>query len=135
MRSVLLSICRVDRLLTRPQIMKSYESSTATLRVILAHPSLQRNKIEETMDAMAEANADAKDVEEAIKIGGDIALGVEDGAEDELQEELKALVREVEAQKIQAGRVEENADTEKLEGLNVPEGIPIADEMRVAEFA
>ena len=66
---------------TVPQIMKSYESSTATLRAILAHPSLQREKIDETMDAMASANADAKDIDEAIRMGTEMAqadAGIDD---------------------------------------------------------
>ena len=53
--------------------MKSYESSTATLRAILSHPSLQRERIDETMDAMASANADAKDIDDAIRIGAAVA--------------------------------------------------------------
>jgi charged multivesicular body protein 7 len=109
------------------QIMKSYESSTATLRAILAHPSLQRDHIEETMEAMAEANSEAKDVDEAIRINGNVALGVEE--DDDLEEELKALVGEAEGEKLEA---------EKLEGMNVPEGAPaMPDEVKaqVAEYA
>jgi charged multivesicular body protein 7 len=107
--------------------MKSYESSTATLRSILAHPSLRRDKIEQTMDALAEANADARDVEEAIRVSGDVALGVEGGDDDELEDELRGLVIEVEAEKT---------DTEKLEGLNAPESISVLQETtRIAEYA
>jgi charged multivesicular body protein 7 len=87
--------------------MKSYESSTATLRVILSHPSLQRDKIEETMDAMFSATQDAKDVDETIHSAGDMGyLSVD---EDELEEELKALVQEAERQNGEA------ADTLKVE--------------------
>ena len=53
--------------------MKTYESSTATLRAVLAHPLLQREKVDETMDAMASANAEARDIDDAIKIGMDVA--------------------------------------------------------------
>lgn len=80
------------------EIMKSYASSTTTLRTLLSHPSLQRDKIDETMDAMASANSDAKEVDDAIRIGGDIALGLntpgEGIDESELEAELKMLVEE-----------------------------------------
>lgn len=79
--------------------MKSYEKSTATLRAILAHPSLQRDSIERTMDAMAEATADAKEVDEAIRIGGDMTM---EGADDEeLEKELQMLAREAEDEAAQ----------------------------------
>lgn len=75
--------------------MKSYESSTNALRAILGHPSLQRESIEATMDALAEANADAREVDDAVRVGGDLAVGVDDS---DLEEELKALAREAEAE-------------------------------------
>lgn len=78
--------------------MKSYESSTATLRAILAHPSLERSHVDETMEALAEANADAREVDDAVRIGGNVALGVDESVDDaELEEEWRQLVREVEA--------------------------------------
>lgn len=81
--------------------MKSYQSSTATLRTILADPSLNRAHIDETMDALASATADAKDIDEAIRIGGDMAsadAGIDDG---ELEDELAAMLEEVETEKKQ----------------------------------
>jgi charged multivesicular body protein 7 len=68
--------------------MKLYESSTATLRTILSHPSLQRDKIDETMEAMAEATADAEDIDDAIRTGGPVY------DDDELEGELRALIKE-----------------------------------------
>ena len=102
--------------------MKSYESSTATLRAILAHPSLQRDKIDETMEAMAQATADARDVEEAMQINGDVALGVTDVPDDaELERELGVLVGEVEAE-------EDRKNMEKLIGVAVtPLGTPLSE--------
>jgi len=100
--------------------MKSYESSTMTLRMILAHPSLQRDKIDETMDAMASASADARDMDEAIRIGGDLTAEFD---ESELEDELRALLKETEREK------EEEADKERLarlgnEELKVPRQPP-----------
>jgi len=87
--------------------MKSYESSTTTLRAILSHPSLQRDKIEETMDAMFSATEDAKDIDETIRLAGD--MGNQTVDEGELEEELKALVQEAEREKAEA------ADTLRVE--------------------
>lgn len=78
------------------QIMKSYEASASTLRSILSHPSLQRTNIEKTMDALAEANHAAQEVDDAIRIGGDVALGT-NFDEDEIEDEWKALVQDIEA--------------------------------------
>ena len=89
------------------QIMKTYEKSTATLHAILSHPSLRREKIDETMDALAAANANAREVDEAIKIGGDIAAaetGVVDDAD--LEDELNELVKEAEREKAEAAVVD-----------------------------
>lgn len=83
--------------------MKTYEKSAATLQAILSHPSLRREKIDETMDALAAANADAREVDEAIRIGGDIAAaetGVIDDAD--LEDELNELVKEAEKEKAEA---------------------------------
>jgi charged multivesicular body protein 7 len=87
--------------------MKVYESSTATLRAILAHPSLQRDSIDHTMDALAEANTDAKEVDDAVRIGVDSAVNADQVDEDELEAELNKLIEEARAQEIKAGRVEE----------------------------
>ncbi|KAJ3895708.1 Snf7-domain-containing protein [Lentinula edodes] len=76
------------------EILNSYRASTATLRSILSHPSLNRDSIEQTMEAMAEANADAKEIDEAVRIGGDVAIGVPDFDDAELEEELHRLAIE-----------------------------------------
>ena len=103
--------------------MKSYDSSATTLRTILAHPSLQRDSIDKTMDALAEANLDAREVDDAVRMSGDVALGV-DGIvdDDELEAELKALVEEAEtAQRLK--------DVQAMgeEGLRVPQEPPVVD--------
>ena len=87
------------------QIMKSYESSTATLRAILSHPSLRRDNIDETMEAMAQASEDARDVQEAMKLGGDVAMDVGDVNEAELERELGLLVGEIEQEQERLGRL------------------------------
>lgn len=82
--------------------MKTYEQSTATLQAILSHPSLRREKIDETMEALAAANANAREVDEVIRIGGDVAAaetGVVDDAD--LEDELNELVKEAEREKAE----------------------------------
>ena len=81
--------------------MRSYESSTATLRAILAHPLLQREKIDETMDALAAANDEAREVEDTIQLGATVAQGDAFVNDSELEAELAALVHEVELEKVQ----------------------------------
>ncbi|KAG2111664.1 Snf7-domain-containing protein [Suillus discolor] len=119
------------------EIMKTYESSTATLKAILSHPSLQRNKIEETMDALAASTADAREIDNAIRMGEDMAA-VDAGIDDtELEAELNALVEEAEKESAAAA---EQAVVEKLQGIevHVPEGAPVQVEAvprRTAEAA
>ena len=105
------------------QLMKSYESSNATLRMILSHPSLQRDRIDETMDALAEANMDAKELDDSIRDGADLAIGAPDMID--VEDELAELVREVEGGKTKDG---EREVREKLEGLHVPLGEPAEGE-------
>ncbi|KAF8589981.1 hypothetical protein K439DRAFT_1644850 [Ramaria rubella] len=75
-------------------IMKAYETSTMTLRSLLGHPSLQRDKVEATMGAMAEAAADHAEIDEAIRLGGDELQQIIDKKEREEAEEkeMQALV-------------------------------------------
>ncbi|KAG1782619.1 Snf7-domain-containing protein [Suillus placidus] len=119
------------------EIMKTYESSTATLKAILSHPSLQRDKIEETMDALATSTADAREIDDAIRLGGNMAA-VDAGIDDtELEAELNALVEEAEKERAEAA---EQVVVEKLHGIDVhvPEGALVQAEAaprRMAEAA
>lgn len=109
--------------------MKTYEKSTATLQAILSHPSLRREKIDDTMDALAAANANAREVDEAIKIGGDIAAaetGVVDDAD--LEDELNELVREAEREKAEAV-------VDRLSGVKVPTEMPEEEQVAVREVS
>ncbi|KAF8136755.1 Snf7-domain-containing protein [Boletus edulis] len=110
------------------EIMRTYEKSTATLQAILSHPSLRREEIDETMDALAAANANAREVNEAIRIGGDTAAaetGVVDDAE--LEDELNELVKEAEREKVEAGG---RTAVDRLSEVKVPTETP---ESRVAD--
>lgn len=107
--------------------MKTYESSTATLRAILAHPSLQRDKIDETMDAMASANADAKDIDDAIRMGVDMAQADANIDDADLEAELAALVEDVQAEKAVETKVKEEEELQRRlsnKDLGAPAHIP-----------
>jgi charged multivesicular body protein 7 len=55
------------------------------------------------MDAMAEANADAQEVDQTIRIGADVALGIDTAFDEaELEEELSMLAQEAENEKLDA---------------------------------
>lgn len=81
--------------------MAAYELSTATLRNVLSNPSLNLDKVDETMDNLASAIADSKEIDDAVRLGGEVAVaasGVDVGADDdELADELAALVEEEKA--------------------------------------
>jgi charged multivesicular body protein 7 len=84
-----------------------YESSTATLRALLAHPSLQRDAVERTFDALADANADAQELDEAVRSGMDAAVGVVGSLDDE--DDIKAELAALEAEAIADARAGEKA--------------------------
>ena len=85
--------------------MKVYESSSATLRALLAHPSLQRDAMERTFDALADANADARELDEAVRSGMDVAVGVATSLDDE--EDIKAELAGLEVEAIAEARAAE----------------------------
>jgi len=96
------------------ELMKLYESSTVTLRTILSHPSLQRDKIDETMDALHSATEDAKDVDLTIRLAGEAeqATIIDD---DEIEREFRALVQDVEKEKSAAQERVALEDSKRLE--------------------
>lgn len=129
--------------------MKSYSLSTATLRSILSHPSLQREEVEKTMDALAEANMDAREISETVNVNVDTAVGADAVDEDLVEDELAALVREAEAEskaKEEAGKKAKEEEAEKAQAEEtrkqlekagaVPEGVqqPEQGKERVAEI-
>lgn len=106
--------------------MKLYESSTVTLRTILSHPSLQRDKIDETMDALHSATEDAKDVDMTIRLAGEVeqTTVIDD---DEIERELRALVQDAEKEKLAAqerAALDSKQLEEKLGEMKVPTGVP-----------
>ena len=109
------------------QIMKLYETSTVTLRTILSHPSVQRDKINETMDALHSVTEDAKDVDLTIRMAGEAeqATIIDD---DEIERELRALVIVAEGEKLAAKERAALDDSkrleERLEEVKTPTDVP-----------
>ncbi|WRT64481.1 uncharacterized protein IL334_001413 [Kwoniella shivajii] len=78
------------------EIMAAYETSTSTLESVLSNPSLSPDRIAATTDALAEAMADQEEIDQAVRIGGELAMGGKrvEVDEDELAAELADLVEE-----------------------------------------
>jgi len=68
------------------------------------------------MEALADANADAKEIDDTIRIGGDVAVGIDD---DDLEEELAGLVAESQREEQEDKEVEEIR--RRLDGLSPTE--------------
>jgi len=78
------------------------------------------------MEALAEANSDAREVNDALRIGGNIALGIDDTIDDiELEEEWMALVKEAEA--AETLNEAENMDKKLEEVSKAPTSTPVGD--------
>ena len=94
--------------------MRAYETSTATLKDVLSHPSLQRDHIDTTMDALAETMADQQEIDDAIQSGGQLAVSASgfEADEDELARELEGLIKEEEEDFKENVRAKEAQDQE-----------------------
>jgi charged multivesicular body protein 7 len=86
--------------------MKTYQTSTSTLQSILSNPNLAKDYVDNTTDALAEVMADQEEIDNAIRVGGSLAMGSgNDGVDEgELERELQGLVddekRRVEEEKV-----------------------------------
>ncbi|WWC86589.1 uncharacterized protein L201_001466 [Kwoniella dendrophila CBS 6074] len=96
------------------EIMEAYETSTSTLQTILSNPLLSSDRITNTTDALAEVMADQEEIDQAIRIGGELAtMGGKrvEIDEDELAAELADLVVE-EEEKLAKQQVAEKKEQE-----------------------
>lgn len=69
--------------------MSAYETSTNTLKTLLATPSLKIERVEETMENLQQVLADQKDIDDAIEVGSKTTDAIDDL---EIQAELATLV-------------------------------------------
>ena len=73
------------------------------------------------MEAMAQASEDAREVQEAINVGGDVALGVGEVDDADLERELVLLVGEI-------AQEQEHERIERLAGVAAtPAGAPVLE--------
>lgn len=95
------------------EIMGAYETATKTLKGVLAHPSLDLAKVERTTEEMAEALASQEEIDQAIRVGGAVAVGAGGVVidDDELEKELEGLV--IDEQQKQKER--EEAEKQRME--------------------
>ena len=81
-------------------IMGAYQSATSSLKTLLAHPSLQRDNVENTMDDLRETLADQKEIEEIVTSTEKEVSGIEgDEVDEEIREELERLQEEADLEK------------------------------------
>jgi len=94
------------------EIMAAYTTSTSTLKNILANPALDLDHVEKTTEELAEVMANQEEVDSAIRLGGEVAVGTSEGVDDEeLKRELEGMVRD--EKEAQAAAVAERAEKEK----------------------
>ncbi|KAG8945654.1 hypothetical protein FRC04_000615 [Tulasnella sp. 424] len=88
---------KIESAATEVEIMKAYDTSARTLRAVLQNPLLQQESIEATMERMSDVLADHKEIEDAIKLGNDLAAssaGAPEADDEELKDELEMLIEE-----------------------------------------
>lgn len=79
--------------------MRAYQVSASTLKSVLAHPSLQKDNVDATTEALADVMSDAHEIDQAVQLGGQLALDAGGHVEpdvDDLESELAALMAEPE---------------------------------------
>ncbi|KAH7094026.1 hypothetical protein BKA62DRAFT_721422 [Auriculariales sp. MPI-PUGE-AT-0066] len=109
----------VERAVGDAEIIQAYETSTRTLRTALARPELQRERVDATLENMAEALADQREIDDAIRAGEAVAVG-EQVDDDELASELAALAKEAHAeQEADERKQKEHEEKEKEERQKV----------------
>jgi len=89
--------------------------------------------VERTFDALADANADARELDEAVRSGMDVALGVDMLPDDE--DEIKAELAALEADAKADARVKESAQQLVAMGATHSESIFDAAQQRPEQIS
>ena len=90
-------LLKIEQAAGDAEIMAAYNLSAVTLKKLLADPSLKMERVEATMENVAEAVADHNAIDEAIR--GAVPSGAEEIDEDEIMRELEELERAEQPQK------------------------------------
>lgn len=98
--------------------MKAYQTGTSTLKSVLTNPLLDLGTIERTTEELADVLAGAEEVDEAVRVGGKVAVGGGAGEgvdEEELERELEGLVLEEKERQAAETEAEEKKGKEKAD--------------------
>lgn len=115
-------LLKIEQTAGDASILGTYETATSVLRNLLADPRLQRDRVEGTMEGLEEVVADQREIDEAVKDGGErvrLAAGQEEMDESELKEEMERLEeeerREREEEKQRKLKEEEERERERIQ--------------------
>lgn len=98
--------------------MRAYELSTSTLKGLLAHPSLQHDRVQDTMEQLSDTLADHAEIDGALQAGGEDmrrAVGVEEIDDKELEEELEMLAKQKEIEEKEEAERKQRQEREERE--------------------
>ncbi len=90
-------LLKIEQAAGDAELVAAFDVSAEALKKVLADPNLQVDRVDATMDKLAEAVADQKTVDEAIQSGSAGVTG--DIDDDEIAAELRALEAEAGASK------------------------------------
>jgi len=99
------------------ETMAAYSTSTSTLRGILKNPALDLDHVERTTEELAEVMASQEEVDSAIRIGGQVAVGAsgQEIDDEDLRAELEGMVKEEKEKELESRRVtEREKEKEKI---------------------
>lgn len=107
-------LIKIEAAATDVAVMSAYTAATASLKSLLAHPCLQREHVEATMDDLQEALADQKEIEDVVSDTAHQINGGEE-AEDEVQTELRALEAEMQEEQEKANAARKLEERQRAE--------------------
>ena len=124
-------LIKIEQAASDVEIVKAYELSTTSLKVLLSDARLQPDRIESSMDHMQETLADADEVRRVVEEGSQgmrRAAGEEELDDDEIEAELRRLEaeneREKEAERKEAGQEEQQKYPVGVQNRQEPEEEP-----------
>ena len=106
--------------------MAAYSTSTSTLQDLLKNPALDLDHVEKTTEELAEVMASQEEVDSAIRIGGQVAIGAggQEIDDEDLRAELEGMVKEEKEKELESRRVTER-EKEKEKIAQTPTQKPV----------
>jgi charged multivesicular body protein 7 len=110
-------LIKIEQAASDVEIIKAYELSTSSLKVLLSNERLQPDRIDQSMEQMQDTLASADEVRRAIEVGNDgvrAAAGEEEMDDAEMEAELKKMEEEARQEQLQKEQEREKmAELEK----------------------